>query len=398
MSGRRNEKATKAKNKERRKKNLQAKSKKTVEKTEVAVFSPKDKKPAKLLPAKKIKRKESKEKQKREKKSKKALWLEGFLFFLLFISLGLIFTLGGEIFGSPEKQIWPTGQIHPPQPPVIEGSLTEESQQIIEREEDAQLPEIDSTDWKNYSNSWYGFAIKYPPSWPTPVAVNPTPINRKVGSTAVAATENWEKKYFFARPAGDTPKNIVGFDLFVYDIKKVSELRNTAEFPLVKKTFSENPVSCNLNIGNHLIERADSTAEEIYVPLGDKCLENTFFFSLTSERYIFNLAPRFKDDFTTEKNLRNETISDLPEFFGSAINFELIDIKRPAPKPKITAPMPAAYAMVGGRMVCNKKNDKPSRSDKTKHRHLDMECCLDPDEYPNPHCYYDPAKYGKYLK
>jgi hypothetical protein len=50
-----------------------------------------------------------------------------------------------------------------------------------------------------------------------------------------------------------------------------------------------------------------------------------------------------------------------------------------------------------GRKVCGTKNDKPSKSNKNKGKHLDMECCLDPDEYPNPNCYYDPKKYGKYL-
>jgi hypothetical protein len=49
-------------------------------------------------------------------------------------------------------------------------------------------------------------------------------------------------------------------------------------------------------------------------------------------------------------------------------------------------------------MVCAKKNDKPGKSNKGKSKHLDMECCLDPDEYPNPWCYYPPEKYGKYLK
>lgn len=51
-----------------------------------------------------------------------------------------------------------------------------------------------------------------------------------------------------------------------------------------------------------------------------------------------------------------------------------------------------------GLRVCAKSNDKPSKSDKNKKGHMDMECCLDPDEIPNPNCYYDPKKYGKYLK
>jgi type IV secretory pathway VirB10-like protein len=68
-------------------------------------------------------------------------------------------------------------------------------------------------------------------------------------------------------------------------------------------------------------------------------------------------------------------------------------------KPKITAPKPAAETKRDalGRMICAKKNDKPSKSKKHKGRNMDMECCLDPDEYPNPWCYYPPEKYGKLL-
>ncbi len=67
---------------------------------------------------------------------------------------------------------------------------------------------------------------------------------------------------------------------------------------------------------------------------------------------------------------------------------------------KSSARMPASFAVSGGRRVCEKKNDKPGKS-KVNNKgkvHMDMECCLDPDEIPNPHCYYDPGKYGKYMK
>lgn len=73
---------------------------------------------------------------------------------------------------------------------------------------------------------------------------------------------------------------------------------------------------------------------------------------------------------------------------------------RPKQQPaRIDAPSPYVYRRDGsGRRVCDKKNDKPSKSKKYDRVHMDMECCLDPDEIPNPHCYYDPQKYGKYLK
>jgi hypothetical protein len=68
---------------------------------------------------------------------------------------------------------------------------------------------------------------------------------------------------------------------------------------------------------------------------------------------------------------------------------------------KASARMPASFAKDSlGRLVCDKKNDKPGKSKENNKGkiHMDMECCLDPDEYPNPHCYYDPGKYGKYFK
>lgn len=68
---------------------------------------------------------------------------------------------------------------------------------------------------------------------------------------------------------------------------------------------------------------------------------------------------------------------------------------------KSSARMPATFAVdAAGRKVCEKKNDKPGKSKENNKGkiHMDMECCLDPDEIPNPHCYYDPGKYGKYMK
>lgn len=67
-------------------------------------------------------------------------------------------------------------------------------------------------------------------------------------------------------------------------------------------------------------------------------------------------------------------------------------------KPKPKGPMPYVFDKdSAGRRVCNKKNDHPGKSKQDKSKHMDMECCLDPDEYPNPNCYYNPEKYGKYL-
>lgn len=44
---------------------------------------------------------------------------------------------------------------------------------------------------------------------------------------------------------------------------------------------------------------------------------------------------------------------------------------------------------VNGRKVCEHKKDKGNHSKQDgKDVHIDRECCLDPDEIPNPRCYY----------
>lgn len=44
--------------------------------------------------------------------------------------------------------------------------------------------------------------------------------------------------------------------------------------------------------------------------------------------------------------------------------------------------------MVNGKGTCIKKNDKGHKSKKFSKSHIDQQCCLDPDEIPNPRCLY----------
>jgi hypothetical protein len=43
---------------------------------------------------------------------------------------------------------------------------------------------------------------------------------------------------------------------------------------------------------------------------------------------------------------------------------------------------------VNGKGVCLKKDDNPQKSEVNKKGHIDRQCCLDPDEIPNPRCLY----------
>ncbi|EKE21934.1 MAG: hypothetical protein ACD_7C00088G0003 [uncultured bacterium] len=246
---------------------------------------------------------------------------------------------------------------------------------------------IDSSNWREYKSLWYGFKIKYPQDWKAPLAQPYSRIS-KAGYRVSFITNEQENK------------NFIGFDVAVYDIARVKEFFQTDEFPKLKDESLKDAESCK-NIEGHMIETGDYPAEEIYIPQEDECYNPVLFFTVVKGQYIYDITPRLKIGAMINNDLMVEVSDNLPEFFVAASSFENIDIVRPRPKPvapKITAPKPASYKIVGGRLVCEKKNDKPGKSGKGKGKHMDMECCLDPDEYPNPNCYYDPAKYGKYLK
>jgi hypothetical protein len=72
-------------------------------------------------------------------------------------------------------------------------------------------------------------------------------------------------------------------------------------------------------------------------------------------------------------------------------------VKPAPPKPKhAAARVPVGAKVVNGKYVCKKKHDYvgKSKSNNKGYLHLDMECCLDPDEYPNPWCTYRPGELG----
>ncbi len=52
------------------------------------------------------------------------------------------------------------------------------------------------------------------------------------------------------------------------------------------------------------------------------------------------------------------------------------------------SPLPVSAKKVNGRYVCSKKSDIGRKSQNNKRAHIDRQCCLDPDEVPNPHCTY----------
>ncbi len=250
---------------------------------------------------------------------------------------------------------------------------------------------IDTSGWKKYQSQWYGFEVKYPDSgWEIPKSLSRSALSK------------WEYRFQFRKNAENLGEfnPYAGFDVVVYSLAKAKELSDTEEFPQLKDVNSKENEICKI-IDGHIIETGDYPAEEIYISSTDDCYGSTLFFSFTKGGYSYNLLPMVRDGFSVSGDPMIEVVDKFPEFFSVASTLDSIDIVRPKSKPlaqKITARHPVSYKNVNGKLVCAKKSDKPSKSIKDKKKHLDLECCLDPDEYPNPWCYYDPEKYGKYLK
>jgi hypothetical protein len=262
---------------------------------------------------------------------------------------------------------------------------------IVEAPEEDQLSEpmeIDSSSWSAYRSQWYGFELKYPENWEKPVFQKS------------AAGSSWEYKYLFRKINGGGDDFYSEFDVVIYDVRKIKELFATNEFPSVKNEELKMQGACD-EITGHLAENENYPAEEIYIPADDDCYNQAFFYSLTRDQYIYNIVPALKENQEVPADSKKHAMKNFPEFFSAVSNFNLIDIKRPSPesiKPKITAPKPVSHTKDSlGRRVCAAKSDHPQKSKQDKGKHLDMECCLDPDEYPNPWCYYSPNKYDKYL-
>jgi hypothetical protein len=206
-----------------------------------------------------------------------------------------------------------------------------------------------------YSNQIYGFKIKYPSSWPAPKEENPSAENQWIKKIIFKDSSPWEKFY-----------------LLVY---KNSESK--AEVDPISWGY-ENEKACSARKINIIKNYFNYKKENIY--------------EFRKDDYVVKI---FKGE--GELNFSDS------QFKSSALSFifqkESIPISRKdhIAQTIVGAKKPYAYDVVAGKRVCNKKNDRPGKSDQHKGKHMDMECCLDPDEIPNPYCTYSNAKYQKLL-
>ncbi|MBD3244794.1 MAG: hypothetical protein GF335_02260 [Candidatus Moranbacteria bacterium] len=234
---------------------------------------------------------------------------------------------------------------------------------------------ISNTDqWQNYTNKWYGYQIKYPKNYNKPKILKSNP-----------SAFNYEKIYRFEKNSQNNNSSFQGFDITIYNKKTSKDIASTDQI-ISKSQKAKNQDFLVNNIVALSAKNDNYKFYEVNVSKNNDCFEPNYFFSFDRGNYIYNVSAILKKGHSYQASPKKQLIDEMPEIFQIASSLEFIKIVRPKPKPK--APKPHGAKKVNGKYVCAKKNDKPSVSKKNPKGHMDMQCCLDPDEVPNPWCTY----------
>ena len=97
-----------------------------------------------------------------------------------------------------------------------------------ETEQEIKIPTVDTDGWESYRSQWYGFSLKYPDGWEKPVVQK------------VTKNSKWDYQYRFRRKETDDSNRYLGFNVVVYDVKKIKELTKTEEYPSFRNKMNEN--------------------------------------------------------------------------------------------------------------------------------------------------------------
>jgi hypothetical protein len=239
---------------------------------------------------------------------------------------------------------------------------------------------IDTSGWSTYRNKWYGFEIQHPESW----------TDNTQYKTATEKSARYDIIYKFRKDGEESSDTFSGYDVKIYSVRKVQEIENTNEIRKKDNAPAESS-ECSVPASEESLESGGPTLQKISINEDNPCYEPAYFYSYTKGSYIYNIVPAVGESGERFPNPEEKTSKAFPEYKEAVASFKNISLSKPAmapAKPRITARRPVSAKISGGRLVCAKKNDHPHKSDKNKPGHLDLECCLDPDERPNPWCSY----------
>jgi len=253
--------------------------------------------------------------------------------------------------------------------------ITKEIQKEIARQENKQKLSVDlprtadiASDWRAFISDQYGFSIKYPPDWEYAVGLPDS------------STSKYKAKIAFRYKPGIN-KNMKGLDIYVYEGEEFSDPALTNN--ITRKKLKINPEIC-APVEDVTIGEGGYPAKEIYILDSDPCFKSAYFYSVAKGKYIYNIVPLPANGFNNlSYDGKREITRYFPEFFNILSTFSFAEISTPKKK-AVTIP----HRVYVAKESCAKKNDHPGKSKKGKGLHMDEDCCMDPDEWPNPRCVY----------
>lgn len=271
-----------------------------------------------------------------------------------------------------------------------------ELQKIIGDNEPLKYVDFDTTPWNTYKNQAYGFQIKYPEDWSEPTVENGAGKNvdyqakivfRKTTDNSEIARRyevaNWQNyrdltyglkiKYpeklglqnnlpqmslGHARsisPAITPLQKIQGFDVYVYKNKPLTNLETSQKICFEKEKVSR---------------------------ITELSPKDNYYYTAGKDDYSFKISPVLENNIELFGQTDREKIEkELPEFLSSISTF---GFQKEPIFPRKTTFKRTFFAL----KTCGAKNDHPQKSTRGKGKHIDEDCCPDPDEWPLPGCSY----------
>jgi len=263
-----------------------------------------------------------------------------------------------------------------------------------------KIKEADITNWKTYRNTLYNFELKYPEDWSNPVVVRPTR----------------ESKYQFKvslRDKADSESGQRGFDVLVYRYNKpVGYFSSSYSDNLIIKDSAAADFSNCKELDVISLGANNYSAVKVLILPDDPCFSETYFFSFRRGSRMLEIVPIPSSGtgyagYDGEKKVQE----DLPEFSGilSTLNFPTVvktvnspmssgTVNKPAgPTNKVAPPPKPKPKSKPAGIRCPEHIQHPKASP-NKGKHVDEDCCPDPDEYPRAGCAYSSHDFSIMLK
>jgi hypothetical protein len=226
---------------------------------------------------------------------------------------------------------------------------------------EAYVPLANTAGWKAYRSQKYGFEIKYPKEWAVP-----------------------EEEYITNQESGYEYKiSFKSFNVLIRDNSKYpagqkcdNKEDNSPKYVLA---FSQNNYA---KLSDSPSENNSCAVKEIRILKNDFYFKKVFVYHIIKGKYSYDIVPMEENNSQAINYVSASAVNEAsPELSEILSTFKFKDADPVVSKPRID------YV---ARVSCGEKNDHPSKS-KTRGKHMDEDCCPDPDEWPKPGCIYSPA-------